>query len=382
MGRGGSILETTVNRRKFIAGSAVALGAAAASLGLGPCDPAFIRRVQQARNPQTPHHRVWVWQFSADAALDGIAAALAGKGLGVVVKTHDGTDWMSLYDHAPDAIDSAARFGRVASYFEDRGIPCHAWCVVKGIDPIREAQMAGEVLAAGARSLVLDLEGSSGFWLGSADDAVRYGQELRRISPYGRVDISIDARPWRINLVPMNEFVAFSDGIWPQLYWDTFATSGNTDGYNASGHPVPATGITPEFLLEVTTQLLLPYEREIIPVGQGAAGDPGTWPRFAHRAWDLQTPVISAWRLGVTRAETLQYLADNPPGPEPQAPPPTPVPSSTPTSFGTSTRTPTPTRATEPTRTPTRTSTRTSTPTVAQTSTPTPSLTSTPTPTR
>lgn len=379
MARGGSILETSVNRRKFITASAVTVGAATVSFGLGPCDPAFIRRVQQAKNPETPHHRIWVWQFSADASLEGIASALSGKGLGVVLKTHDGTDWMSTYDHAPDAIDGPDRFRRVAGFFEDRGIPCHAWCVVKGIDPVREAQMAGDVLAAGARSLVLDLEGSSGFWLGTVDDAIHYGQELRRISPYGRVDISIDPRPWRINLVPMNEFVAFTDGIWPQLYWDTFATSGNTDGYNASGHPVPASGITPEFLLEVTNALLLPYEREIIPVGQGAAGDPATWPRFAHRAWDLQTPVISDWRLGVTPAQTLQYLAANPPGPEPQAPPPTPTPSSTPTPFGPNTRTPVPSRTTAPTRTPTRTPTATTPHT--STFTPTPSLTAAPTPT-
>ena len=34
-------------------------------------------------------------------------------------------------------------------------------------------------------------------------DAEYFGNRLRTFSPYGRVDISIDARPWRINLVPM-----------------------------------------------------------------------------------------------------------------------------------------------------------------------------------
>ncbi len=372
-GRGSGILNHATNRRRFIAGAVTLAGGAAASLGLSQCDPEVLRRVEQAKIRQSPHHRIWVWQFSADAALDGIAAALAGKGLGVVVKTHDGTDWMSTYDHAPDSIDGVQRFANVVRYFEDRGIPCHAWCVPKGIDPVREAQMAADVLGAGARSLVLDVEGSSGFWLGNADDASRYGAELRRLNPNARVDISIDARPWRINMVPMGEFVAFSDGIWPQLYWETFATQGNVDGYNGSGYPVPAGGITPEFLLESTARLLAPYEREVIPVGQGAASDPVSWARFAHHAWDLGMPVISDWRLGVTGVNTLQYLADNPPGPEPKAPPPTPVPTSTPTGTKTPTRTPaTSSTRTTPTRTPTPTRTRT--PTAApSTSTPSPS---------
>lgn len=356
--RSDSVLQRALTRRRFIAASAVTVGAAAVTLGLGPCDPRLIRMIQQNKDPQAPHHTVWVWQFSADGAIDAIASALQGKGIGVVLKTHDGIEWMSKYDTAPDAITGIERVRRVARYFEDRGIPFHAWAVPKGVDPPREAQMAADVLAAGARSLVLDLEGSSGFWVGTPDDARRYGDELRRLSPYGRVDISIDPRPWRINLVPMTEFVAMSDGIWPQLYWDTFDTPGNIDGYTAAGYAPPGGRITPEFLLEATQKILKPYERDVIPVGQGAAADPTTWARFAHRAWDLQMLTISDWRLGVTAAVTLQYLADNPPGPEPKAPPATP----TPTVNQTATRTPTPTKTPARTNTPTRTPSATNTP--------------------
>lgn len=359
---GGGVLGRTVGRRRFLAGSALVAGGAAASLALGPCDPALIRRLQQSKNAAPPHHRAWVWQFASDGALGSIAAALAGKRVGVVLKTHDGIEWMSTYDRAADAITGPERVRNVASYFEERGVPFHAWCVVKGIDPEREAAMAADVLAAGARSLVLDLEGSSGFWVGTADDANRYGAALRQANAFGRVDISIDARPWRINLVPMNEFVGFCDGIWPQLYWDTFNTPANIDAFNYLGYRVPPGGITPEYLLDVTAGLLAPYEREVIPVGQGAAGDPQTWPRFAHRAWQLQMPQVSIWRLGVTRAETVQYLADNPPGPEPQAPPPPPPPPPEPTATRTprppdtprpaDTNTPVPSNTPPPTNTP------------------------------
>jgi hypothetical protein len=345
-----SVFERALTRRRFMAASAVTAGAAAVSLGLGPCDPRLIRKTQQDKDPQTPHHVVWVWQFSADGSLDAIASALTGKNLGVMVKTHDGVEWMSTYDTSPDAITGVDRVRNVAKYFEDRGIPFHAWAVPKGVDAPREAQMAADVLAAGARSLVLDVEGSAGFWVGAPDDAKRYGDELRRLSPYGRVYISIDPRPWRINMVPMTEFVAMSDGIWPQLYWDTFDTPGNVDGYTGAGYPPPGGNITPEFLLEATQKILAPYERDIIPVGQGAAADPLTWPRFAHHAWDLKMFTISDWRLGVTSTDTLQYLADNPPGPEPKAPPPTPTPS--PTTTKTVTRTPSPTKTPRATNTP------------------------------
>lgn len=378
MGRGGGIFDHRISRRTFLAGSALTAGAFA-TLGLSQCDPALIRRVQQNKDGvPAPHHNVWIWQFSSDGPLDVIAGAVGGKKLGVLIKTHDGTDWMSKYDHAPDAITDVNRFANVVRYFEDRGIPCHAWCVVKGLDPDGEANMAADVLAAGARSLVIDLEGSSGFWSAGPAEADRFGAVLRARSPFGRVDVSIDPRPWRINLAPMQQFAPFIDGIWPQIYWDTFNTPGNADGYNGSGFPVPSTGITPEFLVDVTAQVLAPYERDIIAVGQGAAADPATWPRFAHRLWEKQIFSMSVWRLGVTRAETIQYFADNPPGVEPRAPAPTPTPNASATRTPMDTPTSTPRPAHTPTRTPTRTPTNTPVPPATSTSASTPVPSGTP----
>jgi hypothetical protein len=377
---GHSIFDRRISRRHFVAGSAITAAAAAVSLGVGECDPALVRRMQQAKDGVFPHHRAFVWQFASDGALDTIAESLHGTGIGVTLKSHDGLDWMAKYDHAPDAITGQQRLRNVGQYFEDRGIPFHAWCVVKGSEPEREAQMAAEVLAAGARSLTIDLEGYAGFWVGSPEDANRYGAELRRLSPFGRVDISIDARPWRLGDIPLREFVAFTDGIWPQLYWDTFNSTDNVNGYNGSGYPVPSGGITPEFLLEAVQHTLAPYAREIIPAGQGAAADPGTWPRFAHRAWELGMTQLALWRLGVTRAETVRYLAENPSGVEPKAPPPTPTPATSKTKTATPTKTKTATKT--PTKTPTRTASATRTPTLTATGTPTAlPATFTPTPT-
>ena len=372
----GAILGRNISRRKFLAASAATM-TAAAGLGISACDPYIVRKIQQDKTPRQSHHTAWLWQFSTDGGLDTVAERLQGKNVGVVIKTHDELDWMSRYDHHGDAITSAQRAANVGRYFEDRGIPYHAWCVIKGIQPEREAEMCAEVLAGGARSLVLDIEHGSGFWVGGVAEVERFGNRLRTLQPYARVDISIDARPWRINLVPMAPFVSLSDGIWPQLYWDTFNTSGNHDGYRAAGFTIPADGLTPEFLLDATAQVLAPFERPIIPIGQGATTNPQAWPRFTHRAWELGQTEVSIWRLGVTPNETVGYLGANQPGPEPVAPPPTPTPTSNafsksstptktprqPTATKTSTRTPTPTRTHTPTRTPSPLSSSTSTPT-------------------
>jgi hypothetical protein len=375
------ISRRTFNRRRFLIGAGVTAGAAAVTLANTQCDPALIRRIQQAKTATPPRHLVWVWQFSADGAAREIASALSPRGLGVIVKTHDGVEWMSKYDHSPDAISGPDQVRRIATLFEQAGVPFHAWAVIKGVDPVQEAQMAADVLAAGARSLVLDLEGSSGFWVGSASDATRFGTELRTRTPFGRVDISIDPRPWRVNLVPMQELVAPTDAIWPQLYWDTFDTPDNVNGYASSGYPPPGGRITPGFLIDATEKVLAAYDRPIIPVGQGAASDPSTWPPFAHDAWKAKTPFVSVWRYGVTLAQTIAYLGANPPGQEPKAPPPTATPT------GTHSPTPSPTRTVRPTRTPTnsptatRTATRTPTPTSTVTSAPSATPTFSPTPT-
>jgi len=365
---GESILARRMTRKTFLKASAVTMGAAAVTLG-AQCDPAIIRRIHQAKTAPAPHHRVWVWQFATDGSPEQIAANLAANGLGIVLKTHDGVDWMSRYDRSPQAVSGPAQVERLARMFEDHGVRFHAWNVIKGIDPPREAQMVADVLNAGARSVVLDLEAGAGFWVGTPDAARWFGDELRRRTPFGRVDISIDPRPWRINLVPMPEFVAATDGIWPQLYWDTFNSAGNFDGYRRAGFPTST--MSPEFLLNTTSVLLQDYDREVIPVGQGAAVDPGTWPRFVRRASELGMGTVSVWRYGVTRYDTLVYLGDNPAGVAPQ-PPRTPR--------ATATRSASPTRTPKPSRTPTPSVTRTPSPTRTPTNTRTPTPTLTPTP--
>ena len=258
-------------------------------------------------------HLVWVWQFSNDAEPNEIAVGLRDHDLGIVLKTHDGLQWMSEYDQSAFAVSGPAQIRVLANYFKSAGVPFHAWAVVHGSDPVREAQMAAEVLSAGAESIHLDIEPHSGFWRGSADDAVAFGRELRRLQPDANVALSIDSRPWLIDAIPLREFAAFSNVVAPQLYWRTFDTSGNHTRFAESGYPVPSNKMTPEFLLAVSRSLLSDLGLKVVPVGQGAASDQGEWRSFVEGAFEDGSEFVSVWRYGVTAGEILSLLRDLPP---------------------------------------------------------------------
>lgn len=200
-------------------------------------------------------HLVFVWTFSIDAKPHVIGAVLKRNDLGIILKTHNGVEWMSKYDRSPFAVTGPGQVATLARYYEEAGVPFHAWTVIKGIDVTREAQMAAEVLDAGARSLFIDLEPFDRFWQGDAADAVRYGRELRRRAPNGRVVLSVDPRPWVIERLPMKEFAAFSDEIAPQQYWHSFDTTPNREGFAQVGFWVPPGGVTPESLNEVSARI-------------------------------------------------------------------------------------------------------------------------------
>jgi hypothetical protein len=179
--------------------------------------------------------------------------------------------------------------------------------------------------------------------------------------------------------VPLDEFVVFTDGIWPQLYWDTFNNPANINGYANSGYPTGPGGMTGEFLIDATQQILARYGREVIPVGQGASADPYMWDRFNYRAFQHGMPQVSVWRYGVTQQRTFEYFRANPAGRQPVQPA-TPTPGPAPQRTSTPTQTAKPTKTARPTRTATQTPTRTPRPTRTPTgtSTPAPSVTSAP----
>ncbi len=266
------------------------------------------------------HHLAWVWQFSTDAEPDVIGAKLRDHGLGIILKTHDGVTWMSEYDTSPYAVSGPDQVQTLAKYFEDAGVPFHAWCVVHGAKPEKEAQMAAGVALSGARSIYLDVEPHGGFWQGSATDAATYGAELRRLAPDANIVLSIDPRPWVIETTPVKEFAAFSNAIAPQNYWRTFDTPANYEKFAASGYNVPPEGVTPEFLLAVGESQLKKFGLPLIEVGQGDTNDPAEWERFIDAAYVTGTDFVTAWRYGVMPNSVFDVLMNKPAKQPPIAP--------------------------------------------------------------
>lgn len=299
------LLRRETSRRQFLGALAAAGGAALFGLGALP----GIRRVAEA-HPQGGdlRHLAWVWQFSQDGAPEAIRPVLAAHNLGITLKTHDGTDWMAKYDSSRYAVTGPTQVRGLADYFERGGVAFHAWCVVSGLEPRREAELAAAVLGAGARSIILDVEAGRGFWRGTGADAALLGQELRRLQPGGRVYVSVDPRPWRAELVPLAEFAVFSDGFMPQAYWETFNSPGNVSRFEQSGWPTGSAGVTPELLLEVSRSVLKPYGLPIQPIGQGSASGDGAWQRFVDRAFQLGMGAVGVWRYGVTGSDVWQLL--------------------------------------------------------------------------
>jgi LysM repeat protein len=235
------------------------------------------------------------------------------------MKTHDGIEWMSKYDKSRYAVSGPAQVATLAKYFEDAGVPFHAWAVVKNENIMAEARMAADVLKAGARSLIIDLEYGNSFWLGPGSDALAFGREVKRLAPGSKISLSLDARPWMLAKLPIREFASFSDEILPQSYWRTFNTQPNYEKFATAGYPVPPEGVTPEFLVAVTNKVLAPYGLPVRHVGQGA-GDVNEFRRFMNVAYTGGSDSVSVWRYGVTAKEVFSLLRDMPP--RRPAPPP------------------------------------------------------------
>jgi cell division septation protein DedD len=258
----------------------------------------------------------------------------------------------------------------MAAFFEDAGIPFHAWCVVKGQDPMREAAVCNEVLNSGARSMTFDLEPSDGgsYWQGDSQSALAFGQELRRLQPNARLGVAPDARPWQIPAVPLAEFASFCDEILPQTYWMTFNSPTNRRYMAERGYQVGPEGVTPELILDVISDALKPYGRPVRPIGQGAANGED-WQRFVRHAYSLQMDSVSVWRYGTTHDEvwpTLRGMVPEPPQPVAapvETPPPTETPTATPEpATATPTQPPLPTATAAPTETASPTPTATPSP--------------------
>ncbi|HWO72754.1 MAG TPA: twin-arginine translocation signal domain-containing protein, partial [Dehalococcoidia bacterium] len=289
-------MNIEMSRRSFLKAAA---GAAAAG-GLAVTGVGGLAQGAQAAKAQQ-NGAVWVWQFDRDALADQVREALSQRSLGVIVKTHDGVDWMAKWDRSVHAIWGPEQVAWLARFFSERNVAFHAWCVPKGIDPVAEAIACSIVIEAGAQSVYLDLEPGDGtnFWTGSRDAALRFGEELRRLQPKAHIVVAPDARPWQAAKVPLDEFVAFSDEIAPQAYWRTFDTPANHTRMAQHGYPVGPAGVTPELIVNMTVDIFSRFGKPVSPIGQGNA-PAEEWQRFLGMLIQRQGVKASVWRYGTS----------------------------------------------------------------------------------
>lgn len=306
------MFERRLTRRRFLGAAAMA----ATGLGLKYALPdsalgiSLPPPLSHAPVPQGLRHLAWVWQFKADGEPDAIASVLAENSLGILLKTHDGTDWMSRWDRSMHAVSGPRQVGKLVNYFESSGVPFHAWHVAEGIDPVREAEMCAQVLAAGARSLTVDLEPFDGFWSGTPESALAFGREFRRLRPLDALYVCVDPRPWIMRSTPVAEFASFSQGFAPMAYWDTFKSPDNVDLFRANGFSPGDGGVTPEFVLDVSNSVLGPFGLPIYPAGDGTSSNTDDWTKFVLHARDLGMESVSVWRYGVTDERVWRLLKD------------------------------------------------------------------------
>ena len=307
------LLRQRISRRQFLAIAAMA--GAVATLGLTCQIPQPSPLVPPRGRARGLPHLAWAWHFGVDGPPERIASVLAQNNLGIILKTHNGTDWMSRWDTTPYAITGPEQLAVLAHYFESYGVPFHTYCVLQGLNPQREAEMCAQVIAAGARSIVIDLEPHAGYWQGTPQGALTFGQEFRRRQPGGTLYLCVEPRPWQLSRVPVAEFASFSQGFAPMIYWESFNTPENVSYFNSSGFPPGEAGVTPEFLLDVSRSLLGGYGLPIMPVGQGASTNHDAWVRFVDHAHALGMGSVSVWRYGVTGDDVWQLLKSVEPRP-------------------------------------------------------------------
>ena len=315
------MFERPASRRQFLSG----IAGGAAALSLRPFVEAASLTPSAPPEPATPavkwsgalptKHLAWVWQFNHDGEPERIRETLAQHGLGIAMKTHDGTTWMSKWDTSRNALSGPQQIEKIASFFEAGGVPFHAWCVVKGTDAALEASMAASVLASGARSLSIDLESYPGFWSGTQYDALQYTGLLRNAPPDATIMTTIDARPWEYDRIPIKEFAAASNALAPQVYWSDFGTPANINRYRSMGADPGAAGVTAAFTLDIAVRKLTALGLPIHPIGPGLGAEQSAWAQFMTESYARDVEAVSVWRFGTTTPRVWEMLEANPPRP-------------------------------------------------------------------
>jgi hypothetical protein len=82
----------------------------------------------------------------------------------------------------------------------------------------------------------------------------------------------------------------------------------------ASGARPGPGGVTPQFLVDLSLNMLAPYGLPVQPVGQGSATNLAAWESFIDHGYQRGVETVSVWRYGVTPPGVLGVLKNATPG--------------------------------------------------------------------
>jgi len=263
----------------------------------------------------TPYHgKVAIWHWKGDSlAVDTIEQAVrdlkrfAPHITQVWVKTSDGSDWMSRFDtDAELRISGSAAIRRWVQVLEAHGMEFHAWCVPKGLQIEKEADLIIEACTtAGVKSMVLDIEPYKGFWQGGKDAIRPFMTRVRRGVGGGfHIGMSVDPRRHHFNSIFPHEWKPFINSIHPQTYWASFQR--------------PVKEVIDEVYAVWGT-----FGLPIIPALQGHAPAAEVDEARDYSISKYKAPGLSYWRYGVI--SSLQFAAINQPMSTPPDPGPPPA---------------------------------------------------------
>lgn len=140
----------------------------------------------------------------------------------IFVKTSNADSWMGVRDRKESmSIDGPDDITRWVNTLANFNLEFHAWSVPRGENVQGEIDV---IVAAcqvpGVRSMILDVEPFSGFWLGDREDVIQLMSGIReRVGPDFHIGMSCDPRTRWYNSIFPDAWRPYVDSIHPQCYW-------------------------------------------------------------------------------------------------------------------------------------------------------------------
>ena len=246
--------------------------------------------------PVTPYKgavAMWHWKGDsvAENTIEELARTIKSKAPAVNqvwLKTSDytptaGAQWMGYWDTKRNlAVDGPASIDRWVAGMGQFGLEVHVWAVPRSGNMEAETNLIIQASQRpGVKSLILDVEPYTGFWLGGRDAVRPFMTRIRRALPGSfHIGICVDPRAHHYDKIFADEWQPFVNSVHPMVYWETMQRQ-------------------PEDVLAETYAVWGSYGKPIIPALQGdaIAQDMTTAQTLSvarHGATGL-----SWWRLGV-----------------------------------------------------------------------------------